>query len=218
MVVLGYVSISFVWTSVIPNINPYYVKTNNGAGWSFYVGANYEENGKWSLKDNSVFFGEVLPSVDSDVTAAQDEIFSRGGERYFEMMTNGKLVDHMFNKLSVLFADVDNSIYDFRYDFHIKKETKAMICYRVIQNIILLFYFSLVIVTCYFIYWIYKNKIDKYFDNNRMMLYIVITFVGLFAASTLVEVMNRYSLPFITLIVIVAVCALWDMKKCYNKV
>ena len=216
--ILGYVSISFVWTNIIPSINPYYAKTSNDVGWSFYVGANYEENGKWSSEDSKIFFDEVLPSVGGDVTVAQDEIFSRGGERYFEMMANGRLLNHMFNKSSVLFADVDNSIYDFRYDFHIKDGTKAMLCYRVIQNIILLFYFSLVLVTGYFIYWIYKNKIDKYFDNNRMMLYIIITFVGLFAASMLVEVMNRYSLPFITLLTIIAVNALWDMKKCYNRI
>ena len=175
------------------------------------MGANYETGGRWSANDRDVFFGQILESTNNDVQAAQKVIFLKGGERYIDMLTHGQLLDHMMNKTAVVFADVKNSIGDFRDDFQVEEQNDVR--YQVLLNIILIYYYSLVSVLVCFMIWAYKNKVKQYCAKNQFFVFAMITFVGLFAASMLVEVMNRYSLPFIAMLVIFAVNAIWDMSS-----
>lgn len=213
VLLMGYFLTGIMLQNIFSSVNPYFVKSDNNVGWSVFVGANYERSGRWSADDSNIFFGEVLESVNGDTAEAQDKILKMGFYRYHDLLLRGRLLDHTINKAAVLFSDVENSIGDFRDDFRVEEKPGAAVPYQIVQNLILIFYLSLVIVVGCFTVWMYRNGIMKYYERNKFILYLLVVFIGLFAVSLLVEVMNRYCLPFVALLIILTVNAVWDMGK-----
>ena len=94
----------------------------SSGGWSFYVGSNYLSQGVWTAADRDLFWGEVIPGHDT-IAEAHTDIKQRGVERYSELSLL-QLVNHLARKIDVLFGDAGNSIYDIRYAFDIKQNSK----------------------------------------------------------------------------------------------
>ena len=189
--------------NVHSGFNPYYDGGKSQAGWSIYVGANYDTHGKWSSDDRDVFFGPVLiDEAGGDVSVGQSIIMEKAIQRYGAIVLRGRLISHLFNKVGVIFGDVRNAIYDMPYVFDLSKTNGF---YNLLQDINTVFYLVIFVLFFFFVLlkvW-HKNK-EKGRDDSFSLL-LVISFVGFFLAMLLMESMNRYSLPFITLMLVVAV-------------
>ncbi len=199
IIVIGYLLVGLLSNVINTQINPYYNGGKSQAGWSFYVGSNYDTGGKWSSDDRDIFFGPVLiDEAKGDVEVANSIIFRKGIKRYLNILTGGHIVSHFLNKIAVVFGDTQNSIYDLPYIFNFSKDSEK---YRIIKDCIMVFYSAILIILGCFI----TKKIRKkeWLKENTFMLFLVILFSALFFASLLVEVMNRYSLPFITILIII---------------
>lgn len=181
-------------------INPYYHGEKARPGWGVYVGANYKTKGRWSSDDRDLFFGPVLlEQSNGDVEDAQSRIMSAAIGRYAKIILNGNLVHHFLNKISVVFGDVKNSIYDFPYVFNVSNSNSA---YMFIQDLISVFYYLVLFILGYATYRMVRSK--EYLEKKGFVNYLVVLFVGLFAAYLLVESMNRYCLPFVAILSLIA--------------
>lgn len=195
------------------SVNPYYHGGKSQAGWSIFVGAHYETSGKWSSDDRDFFFGPVLiDQANGDANEAYSIIMKQAIKRYGKMILEGKLVEHFFNKTALTFGDVRNAYYDIPYAYNISKESYV---YNLVQDWSLVFYYS---VLGLFIVFLFENVKNFWFNkkilpNSGFNFVMVISFVGFFFAMLMVESMNRYSLPFIALMVVFAVGYLVDVFR-----
>ena len=210
MMALGYLIASTVPGFLHRQFNSYYHGEKGRVGWSVFVGANYETMGVWSSDDSRYFFGNVLgEQAGGDVDIASSMIFNEAIERYKEMLLNWQIVPHFMNKTSVLFADVKNSIHDLPRTFNFSKKNGL---YMVLQDLILVYYYCVVCVIGWCI--VSRIKRGRYgLLNDSFEKFLTIVVLGLFAASMLVEVMNRYILPFIVILLILAVGLLYRDRK-----
>lgn len=193
------------------HLNSYYDGRKSQAGWSIYVGANYDTRGKWSSDDRDVFFGPVLNGeADGDVSVGQSIIMEKAIWRYEEIISHRRLISHFLNKTGVIFGDVRNAIYDAPYVFDVSGTNRL---YRLLQDIIVVFY--LTIFGLFFCFVLTKTRCEgeNNGDDNDFSLLLVISFIGFFLAMLLMESMNRYSLPFITLMLVLAVGFMVDVAK-----
>ena len=121
------------------------------------------------------------------------------------MAMHGELIEHFANKITILFGDVGNSIYDLPFAFLFPSRH---IYYKLLKDVILIYYYSIVIIIGLSI----VKQMDSIELDSSFRLLLIIIVLGLFSASMLVEVMNRYSLPFIAIFTILAIDLL-SMKK-----
>ena len=197
----GYLVTGLLSGPIYSAFNPYYDGEKSEAGWSFYLGANYDTRGEWNIEDRDDFFGDYFEEANNDIHAAHGIAMEKGLERYGALIAEGRIFNHLMNKMTVLFGDVQGSIYDVNYYLHVSKEGKN---YRILQDSVMTFYVLLLLTLGYCIINITrrKNKYERW--KGSFMLFLMILIIGLLSASLLVEVMNRYSLPFITLMIIIA--------------
>ena len=192
------------------HINPYYEGEKSSAAWSIFVGANYESHGKWSSGDRDVFFGPVLRGqAEGDIEKAQSIILKSGLTRYKDMVVEHKVISHFINKTGVLFGDVKNSIYDLPYAYNFSNNNKF---YKFLQDGILIYYYSILVVCLYCLCITIKRR-ELIKRQGTFGLFLVTLFIGLFFASLMVEVMNRYSLPFVAILFIIAMGLVFLEKK-----
>ena len=196
--------------TVHSRFNSYYDGRRSQAGWSVYVGANYETKGKWSSDDRDEFFGPVLiGEAGGDVNVGQSIAMKKAILRYGDIISHGRLISHFLNKVGVIFGDVRNSIYDVPTVFGISKMSGI---YNLLQDFVTVFY--LIIFGLFFVFVFTKTKYGcKEKDEEKYTLVLVISFIGFFLAMLLMESMNRYSLPFITLMMILALGLVVDRAK-----
>ena len=200
--------VGLIPTKIHQSVNQYYHGEKSQAGWSIFVGAHYETSGKWSSDDRDYFFGPVLiDQAEGDVNKAYSIIMKHAIKRYGKIILNGNLITHFLNKIALIFGDVRNAYYDIPYVFSISKESHI---YNLAQDWSLVFYY---VVLGLFAVFMFKG-VKKFWKKKRTMpdggfnLVMVIAFVGFFFAMLMVESMNRYSLPFIALIVVFALSEL----------
>lgn len=199
--------------SIHSRFNPYYDGRRSQAGWSTYVGANYETHGKWSSDDRDAFFGPILvEEAGGDVNVGQSIALKNAISRYGGIVSHGRLITHFLNKTRVIFGDVRNAIYDVHNVFGVSKTNGI---YNLIQDLNMIFYlitFGLFFLSV-FIRLKRRDEYDNGGDDNDYALVLVISFIGFFLAMLLMESMNRYSLPFITLMMVLAVGFVVDKVK-----
>lgn len=210
MMILGYLIVSIVPGFLHRQFNSYYHGERGRVGWSVFVGANYETMGVWSLDDSCYFFDDVLGErASGDVDVASSMVFNEAIGRYKEMFLNWQIVPHFLNKTSVLFTDVEDSIYDLPYAFNFSKENSL---YMMSQDLILVYYYCIVCVIGWCI--VSRIKRGRYgLLSSSFEKFLVIVILGLFAASMLVEAMNRYILPFIVILLILAIGLFYQDRK-----
>lgn len=162
----------------------------SSGGWSFYVGSNYSSQGSWVPEDRDYFWGEVIPESGS-FAAAQDRIKQDGIQRYLSLSPL-QFVNHLANKIGILFGDVVNSIYDIRSTFGIAYQSKL---HNILSTTVAVFYVFLLSLT-------FLWMVNNYSKLDTMMSLITLSFLGLVAAFLLVEVMNRYMMIFYPLLIV----------------
>ena len=213
------IAISYLVVGVIPGmiysrINPYYSGTKSQAGWSFYVGANYETSGRWNSDDRDLYFGDILEGQSGgDIVKANGIIMKKGLRRYVDILADGHIVSHFLRKIAVIFGDVKNSIYDLPYIFNFSKESEK---YKILQDCIMCFYSCVLAIMGCCVFGKIKKK--DWLKKNTFMLFLVVLIVGLFFASLLVEAMNRYSLPLMTVMIIIALGMIFELDNNKMKV
>ena len=210
---LTIVLVGLLPSKIHQSVNPYYHGEKSQAGWSIFVGAHYETSGKWSSDDRDFFFGPVLiDQAEGDVNKAYSIIIQHAIKRYGKIALDGKLITHFLNKTSLTFGDVRNSYYDIPYAYNISKESRI---YNFAQDWSLIFYY---LTLGLFFAFLFKgaNKFlrnKKALPENGFSLIMIIAFVGFFFAMLMVESMNRYSLPFIALMVVFAIEYLIEISR-----
>lgn len=175
---------------------------NNTGGWNFYVGSNYESKGQWTASDRDYFFGEITPYYPADI--AREMIMEKGIERYSDYSLK-MFITHIANKMSVLFANEGNAIYDIRYCLGINNESAL---YLMCSSIVSL-YFALItfgsLLSC-----IFKRK------NDEDILLLRLLLLGFTAAFVLVEVMNRYTFIMYPVLIIITALFVDDWTELYR--
>lgn len=199
--IIGYLTIMGLPGILHQHFNQYFHGEKSHSGWSVFVGANYETKGVWNPDDRDYFFGPILvEQAKGDTDVASSIILKRAFLRYGEMVVSGKIFQHFANKITVLFGDVNNSIYDLPYVFDFSSKN---FLYRILQDLILIYYYFVIFIIGWHVVEVIRKK--KLNCDDPFRLFLVISLLGLFAASMLVEVMNRYSLPLITILLVFAI-------------
>ena len=175
---------------------------NNTGGWNFYVGSNYESKGQWTASDRDYFFGEITPYYPADI--AREMIMEKGIERYSDYSLK-MFITHIANKMSVLFANEGNAIYDIRYCLGINNESALyLICSSMVS-----LYFALIVFGSLFSC-IFKRKNDEFILLLRLLL------LGFTSAFVLVEVMNRYTFIIYPVLIIITALFVDDWAELYR--
>ena len=175
---------------------------NNTGGWSFYVGSNYESKGQWTASDRDYFFGEITPYYSADI--AREMIMEEGIERYSDYSLK-MIITHIANKMSVLFANEGNAIYDIQYCFGINNESALyLICSSMVS-----LYFALIAFGSLFSC-IFKR------ENDESILLLRLLLLGFAAAFVLVEVMNRYTFIMYPVLIIITALFVDDWAELYR--
>lgn len=175
---------------------------DNTGGWNFYVGSNYESKGQWTASDSAYFFSEITPYYPADI--AREMIMKKGIERYSDYSLR-MFITHIANKMSVLFANEGNAIYDIQYCLGINNESAL---YLICSSIVSL-YFGLIAFGSLFSC-IFKRKDDEAILLLRLLL------LGFTAAFVLVEVMNRYTFIMYPVLIIITALFVDDWKELYR--
>lgn len=201
-------AVEFGWSK----INPYSIG-NTGVGWSFMLGANYDSWGRWNMSD-SKFFGERLSKPDivgEDFLSMQQEFMDIGIQRYLSMGPV-QFITHMLHKTEVMFADSRNTTiaWPVLEAYHIADTNMV---YQVAHGTGALFLFGLLV--CSFIYIYRKLFIQKAYDDTLLLL--ALCFCGLIAASLLVEVMWRYIMPTMAVLVLLSAPQISYWLNCVKK-
>ena len=170
----------------------------SSGGWSFFVGSNYSTSGQWSREDSDYYFGIIAPKYEK-ISDAQEEIKHEGIERYRQMGPL-KIIDHMANKLSVLFSKISTSIYDIKYTFGIEEDT---LLYKILTSLVGVFFSTLAFLAIQYM----RNAIKA----NHLSLYLYLSILGFTAAFLIVEVMNRYSSVYFALLIPLASIAFTNL-------
>lgn len=170
----------------------------SSGGWSFFVGSNYATYGQWSRTDCDYYWGSIAPKNEK-ISDAQKEIKRQGVERY-KQMGPLKLINHLANKLSVLFQKISTSIYDIRHAFGIADNTML---YKILASLVGIFFSMLVFLTILYV----QTKSGV----SHLSLFLCLSILGFTAAFLIVEVMNRYSAVFFALLVPLASVSLANL-------
>ena len=199
--IIGYFALKRLPVLLHKRFNSFFHGEKSHIGWSVFVGANYNTKGVWSPKDRDYFFGPVLVDrAGRNTDIASSIILKEAFLRYKKMVKNGELIQHFANKVTILFGDVGNSIYDLPYVFTFSNRE---IWYKYLKDVILIYYYSIFLIIGISI--VKQMKLKELERDSSFRLLLIIIILGLFSASMLVEVMNRYSLPFVTIYTILAI-------------
>ena len=174
------------------------------AGWNFFVGANFESHGKWTPEDNYYFWCELIPQMTP--SEAEKLLFEQGIERY-KTIGFENIFTHITNKLTVLFADVGNSIRDLKWTFLISESA-----YNFLSDFLTIYYLFLVL--CVFVMSVRNMQLNRLVGAEFLAK---LTFIGFSMAYMLVEVMNRYSSMLIALLIVIIVMLTCDKVSNPNK-
>lgn len=195
---------SSVITVIQRSNNPYAVSSSVGVGWSAFVGANYETHGHWSAEDSAIF-GQLLygqPADETDVVAVQKQFLDLAIDRY-KAMGIAKIPLHLLNKSVTLFANNSETItwpvvtgFDLSYENPIYLSAHSLGVLFVVLCLVLSLWF------CLGQFWQGKWQLDTY------TLFLALSFCGLMAASLLVEVMRRYIMPLLVILVLLSAAQL----------
>ena len=167
-------------------------------GWSFYVGSNYTTSGAWSRDDSLHFFSDVIPSSTS-IDNAQTTIMNEGLARY-RQLSPLQFINHIANKLNVLFGDSGNSIHDLHHVFQVDLSSWK---YRLLQSLVALFFTSMLLASIFFT-WKSIGTDTPAATTGLSIPMLQLALLGLTAGFLLVEVMNRYSSIFYPILIIMA--------------
>lgn len=167
-----------------------YEVPDSKAGWNFFVGANFNSQGKWSPEDNYYFWCELIPQMPP--SEAEELLFEQGIQRY-KAMSPSQFFTHITNKLTVLFADVGNAIRDLKWTFIISD-----LMYNFLSDTLTIFY--LLVTTGVFVYSLHNLRTNTF---SPVVFLPVLTFIGFSMAYMLVEVMNRYSSMLVALLIVI---------------
>lgn len=193
-------------------INPYHVPGGTGVGWNFFVGANYDSWGRWNREDSSIF-GKMLFQedgdevwVNSDLVGMQKELFSQGLQRY-QAMSPAQLVAHFVHKTTVFFADNGDTItWVFNESFPFSTNRPF---YRFIDGCGVITLFAGLILSLLYFSQLLNQKAKIW---QPYLIFLMLSFCGIIAASLLVEVMHRYILPLTIFMTLFAACYLANIR------
>lgn len=197
---------SFMGTKLIDvgyqHINPYHIPGGTGVGWNFMLGANYESSGRWNRAD-SAWFGELVYGEETtpDLVNIQKSFFKAGIDRYLAMSPS-QFINHFLHKTRVLFIDQSDTIaWPFGEAYNVDTRNTM---YQVLHSIGIALFAVLLCLAFKFI--VVNIQSDSKIDY--VLFFLCLCFCGLVAASLLVEVMWRYVLQSMIIVVILASCAI----------
>lgn len=166
----------------------------NSGGWSIYVGSNINSWGQWNEEDAS-YFSEII-SRESSYDRAHEIIKEKGIERY-KTYDISSLFSLFVKKILVLAGD----------QMHAASSLDSYPAYNIngsqLKFLVQLSsaFFMFILTICSMLYLL--STLKGQLPSNSYYTFIIITMLGLFAASLLVEVSNRYFsifMPFLTIL------------------
>lgn len=169
-----------------------YPETKNPAGWSLYVGTNLEYLGVWNYDDAAV--SEKLVEEGYSPNESHEIFYKLAAERFASYSLKEK-AELAVGKAIVLGGDQKNGIYNLDAYPAIKNHQDTYYIFKMVSAV---FSWIAIAVSGLLFYRLSRQKGKNIFFIH----YLAIVFIGLFFASLLVEVANRYFAPFFVFLII----------------
>lgn len=178
----------------------------NSSGWSVFVGANKESNGKWNIEDEYEMHN-MCKNLNRN--NCHQELIHAGVDRYksYGIIDSLKL---MTRKLYVFSSNQDN-IYNVDTSVIGYEGSNMKKVFMFYLKTYLLFTLSISIL---YLVSLYKQRISN--NHSLYTLLITLAFLGLFISTALVETSERYAQVVYPIIVILATLGIGNIVK--NKV
>ncbi len=189
--------------------NPYYTENHGTLGWSFFVGANYQNNGRWSDEDWAIMSSRLYGDDDTrwSPTEINQTFMQEGIQRYLDLGIKRTAI-HFLSKSRVLFSR--NNITTIRnFEEQFTNVDGSEWWYWFIYKATLLTITFFAVMSFVFVVRIFKDR--KTSQNNSFLYFLALCFCGLLASSLLVEVMSRYISIFIVPFVIFSTLGLYHL-------
>lgn len=201
------------WDGIYRLANPYYqTERHSMLGWNFFVGANFETEGRWSQEDSRLIGPSFYSDEDGKVTPPEEvnaEFMKMGLERY-RGMDLGRIGLHFLNKSRILFGENEVRVaenlreqfdnVDGNETWYKITNTVAMITLTVFAILTVIYFWTIIKVTK-------REKIDLF------GVLVSLIFCGFFVSSLLVEVMSRYVSIFVVPMVVFGACVMPKLVK-----
>ncbi len=195
------------WDGIYRLVNPYYqTERHSMLGWNFFVGANFETEGRWSPEDWNLMAPKLAVDEETETqTQTPAEInseFMTDGIQRYAAMSPVRILLHLMNKSRILFGRNEITIIrNMEEQFTNVWGNEWWYGLACVLNLLMLTVFA-VLTTGYFGGAVRTRKVDLY------GVFLALSFCGLFASSLLVEVMSRYVVIFIVPLVIFSACVI----------
>lgn len=186
LILIPYKLIGILNNNLVEKYTGYKIE-GSSAGWTIYVGSNYESYGEWFLEPE---FTQQINSKEFTPNNLHTYFLDKGIENYKK---NGLKNINLIYQKGRIFSGVTNR---YTYDQFISYNSKNIV--SIILKVYTNFYwFLILIIMCLF-----SKNITKY--NDKKILIFMILILGLFSSNLLVEVSPRYFTPiFVPLTLIV---------------
>jgi hypothetical protein len=172
------------------------------AGWSIYVGSNYDTSGGWDAPAQE-YSEELLLQNNGDISVTFEQLQQQGIARWQALGL--KVPDMLFRKSVRLLGDAQNMTYNLDGSFPFWSVQERLL--------------KLVHILCAFYWFVVLAFAVKYlfgrvrFRSLDFSAYLGISMTGLFLAYMLVEVANRYFTIFFPLFTLFAVFGLVQVVR-----
>ena len=176
-----------------------------GSGWSLYLGANKDTYGGWNQTDKNLQL--ELGKKHHEPSIVQATFTRLAIDRYLALspMEFANLMVHKFVTLS---GDMKNVTYNLRASY------PAIANHQTVDSAIMsINLITIVALLCAVIHLLLRTK-----PKVDYSLFLIITFSGLYVSSLLLEVINRYFLPFIPLLFVLMLSLLASRKNTMTKI
>lgn len=221
---VSFTGINYGWDGIYRLVNPYYQSERHSMlGWNFFVGANYDTSGRWSVEDWNIIspqlYGEEKISSDGEIAregaippeTINQDFMQRGWMRYREMSFR-RFALHFLNKSRILFGKNEITIIrnmEEQFTNVWGVEDWYQIACILALNTLTVF----AILSC--IYFI--RLIKSLRSSDLYSFFLSLIFCGLFMSSLLVEVMSRYVVVFLIPFAIFSTITLSELIKTYGQ-
>lgn len=184
------------------HLNSYHVPGGTGVGWNFMLGANYESWGRWNRAD-SARFGELVygNDVNPNLVEIQSTFFKEGINRYLAMNPL-QFIIHFLHKTQVFLIDQNNTIaWPFGEAYNVGTDH---VLYQLLHGLGVALFATLFCLAFFFL----VSSLRANHSYDQTLFFLCLCFCGLVAASLLVEVMWRYVLQAMVVVIILAACGI----------
>ncbi len=187
--------VNFAYEKIIYNKTGLEPNTS-GAGWTIFVGSNYESWGCWNETD-SQYYAALCEQYDGDYSSVSMRLQYEGIDRW-KSLDSIEVVELILRKSVKLVGDQQNMIYNLKMSYPFFGEHERAMN---IMHIVCAFWWFVILGLSTVFAYIRVKRRNRYNTQWNYLNLFEISLIGMFFAYLLVEVANRYFTVFFPMMV-----------------